>query len=416
MELSQEPAVAPATRGIKFPSFDGLRAIAAIAVALTHSAFISGFNVRNNTFGPFTARLDIGVAVFFVISGFLLYRPFVLARFRTSDAPEALPYFRRRFLRIFPAFWLVLTVVLICPWFHGIGYRRPDFGGLVLHYTLLQIYFHNYVLGPVQQSWTLATELSFYIFLPIYAVAMRRTGTSERAKVLSELAGLSVLYLFSVAFRIWAFYGPPASFTGEYNTWLPARIDLFALGMLLAVGSAWLQATERPEPGWMRAALFPWACWAVALGSFWYLSVGFGLNDKAKRGPSELFSHPQQMWLQFFWGVTGLFLVAPAVFGRQEKGLIHRFLNNRVVQWLGLVSYGIYLWHETVIDWYLHLHHVQAGTFPTESFTKMTLFMAAFTVLFAAVSYYVVERPALRLKNRDIRSWFRPRSSAPSEH
>ena len=86
-------------RGFLFEGFDGLRAIAAIAVAITHSAFISGFNIRNDTWGPYTARLDIGVAVFFVISGFLLYRPFVLARFRNSSGPATLPFFRRRFLR-----------------------------------------------------------------------------------------------------------------------------------------------------------------------------------------------------------------------------------------------------------------------------------------------------------------------------
>src|SRR5918911_1023029 len=103
MELTASPR--ERARGLTFPAFDGLRALAAGAVALTHSAFISGFNIRNNAWGPYFARLDIGVAVFFVISGFLLYRPFVLARFAVSDSPATLPYFQRRFLRIFPAFW-----------------------------------------------------------------------------------------------------------------------------------------------------------------------------------------------------------------------------------------------------------------------------------------------------------------------
>ncbi|MCU1429667.1 MAG: acyltransferase 3 [Actinomycetia bacterium] len=405
MELSQDAAAAaPRIRGAKYPGFDGLRAIAAISVAVTHSTFISGFNIRNNTIGPYTARMDIGVAVFFVISGFLLYRPFVLARLRAVNSPEAVPYFQRRLLRIFPAFWLVFTVVLVCPWFHGLSWNRPSFSGLVAHYTLTHIYFHQHVLGPVQQSWTLATELAFYVFLPLYAFGIRRVGRSARAQLTSELSGLAVLYMISVAFRIWAFYGPPQSFNGQYNTWLPARIDLFALGMLLAVGSAWLQATERAEPAFVRSVLFPWYCWAIALASFWYLSVGFGLNDPSHRGPTPNLSHPQQMWLQFFWGVTGIFLVAPAVFGPQDQGLIRRFLANRVMQWVGLVSYGIYLWHEAVIDWYLRLTKPVAFH---SSVLRMTAFMVVFTVLFSAISYYVVERPVLRLKDRDIRSWFR---------
>jgi peptidoglycan/LPS O-acetylase OafA/YrhL len=410
MELSQQQAPAlDTTRGVKFPAFDGLRAMAAATVAITHAAFISGYNIRNNSIGPFTARLDIGVAIFFVISGFLLYRPFVLARFQTKAQPQTLPYFRRRFLRIFPGFWLVFTVVLLVPSLRGITFVRPSFGGLIAHYTLTNIYFHNHVLGPVQQSWTLATELSFYVFLPIYAFVIRRFGRTPQSRLLWELGGLASLYLISVAFRIWVFYGPPPSFNGQYNTWLPARIDLFAIGMFLAVCSAWLQSTDRKEPAFTSHPAFPWVCWGAALASFWYLSVGFGLNDPQNRGPTPNFSHPQQMWLQFFWGVTAFFLIAPAVFGPQDRGMIRGFLNNRVVQWVGLVSYGIYLWHEAIIDWFLHLHHVKVGTFPRESFLHMTLFMIFFTLIAAAISYYCVERPALRFKDRKFTSWFKSR-------
>jgi peptidoglycan/LPS O-acetylase OafA/YrhL/SAM-dependent methyltransferase len=407
VELSTADAPArDRTRGFHFEGFDGLRAMAAIAVAVTHSAFISGFNIRNDTWGPYTARLDIGVAVFFVISGFLLYRPFVLARFRGTSGPAVLPYFRRRFLRIFPAFWLVLTVVLLVDQFHGLNWNTPSASGIFYHYTLTHIYFRDHVLGPVQQSWTLATEIAFYVFLPVYAFVMAKVVRNRRWQLQSELLGVGLLYAFSVAFRLWLFVGRPRELNGMYNTWLPARIDLFALGMLLAVFSAWLQARERAEPGWVRSKWFPAACWVVALISFWYLSVGFGLNARPKRQPGVDFTRPEQMWLQFFWGVTGLFLVLPAVFGKQDEGLIRRFLTNKVVAWLGLVSYGIYLWHEAVIDWYLEL------TNPVpfhSSFPKMTAFMMVFTLLFAAASYYGLERPALRLKDRTIGSWLAPR-------
>jgi peptidoglycan/LPS O-acetylase OafA/YrhL len=408
MELST-PASVDTKRVTHFPAFDGLRAIAAIAVALVHSAFISGFNVRNDSWGPYFARLDIGVAVFFVISGFLLYRPFVVARFAAAGTPETRPYLRRRFLRIYPAYWLVLTLVLLVPQLQGIGYHRPSFGGLVAHYTLTHIYFHDHVLGPVQQAWTLATEISFYVMLPMYAWLMRRLGRTRPVMWWSEVGGLAALYFFSVGFRIWAFYGPPPNFNGEYNTWLPARIDLFALGMLLAVGSAWLQVHDRHEPTFVRSRWFAPACWAIAIASFWYLSIGFGLNDPQNRGPSPDFSHPQQMWLQFFWGITGFFLVAPAVFGPQDQGLIRRLLRNRVMQWLGIVSYGIYLWHEAVIDWFLHRHGGASAIFHA-SFPRMTVFMFVFTIAFAAISYYALERPVLRLKDRPISAWFRFRS------
>jgi peptidoglycan/LPS O-acetylase OafA/YrhL len=261
----------------------------------------------------------------------------------------------------------------------------------------------------VQQSWTLATEIAFYVFLPIYAVIMRRTTRARRGMLTSELVGVAALYLISVGFRLWLFVGASKDLNGMYNTWLPARIDLFALGMLLAVVSAWAQHRNLDEPGWVRSRWFPVACWLAAAISFWYLSVGFGLNDRSKRQPGVDFSHPQQMWLQFFWGLVGFFLVAPVVFGARDGGFVRRFLTNRVLTWLGLISYGIYLWHESVIDWYLNL--TEPIPF-SSSFLKMTLFMAFFTVVFAAASYYLVERPALRLKDRPAGSWFRPRRSS----
>jgi peptidoglycan/LPS O-acetylase OafA/YrhL len=398
MALSTSDApVRERTRGFHFEGFDGLRAIAAIAVALTHSAFISGFNVHSDTWGPYTARLDVGVAVFFVISGFLLYRPFVLARFAGVDGPRLGSYFWRRFLRIYPAFWLVFTIVLLVSAFHGLRWKTPSAGGILAHYALVHIYFHDHVLGPVQQSWTLATEVSFYVMLPVWAALMRRCGRNANAQLASELAGLAFLYCFSVAFRIWAFYGPPKSFNGQYNTWLPARVDLFALGMLLAVASAWLQARNREEPGFVRTWWFPVACWALAVVSFVILSKGFGLDDPGNRGPVPDFSHAQQMMLQFWWGPIGFFLVLPAVFGTSQGNAVRAIIKNRVLQWLGLVSYGIYLWHEAIIDWYLNLTKPVAFA---SSFWKMTAFMAVCTVVVAAASYYLLERPVLRLKDR----------------
>lgn len=395
------PAGAPGsptetTRGERFPAFDGLRAIAAISVALTHSAFISGFNIHADFLGAFTARMDIGVAVFFVISGFLLYRPFVLARFRGTTSPNPRAYFRRRFLRIYPAFWVAFTAVLVIPQLHGLGWEPQTPAGLLAHYSLMHIYFRDHVLGPLQQSWTLSTEVAFYVFLPVYAWVMRRTGAALRTRLVTELGGVVLLYASSVAFRLWLFEGVDPALTGMYHTWLPARLDLFAAGMALAVLSAWWAAGRGGAPRWLDHRAVPWASWAVALGAFWFLSVGFGLDDLLNRGPGPDFSRAQQMWLQFFWGVVGFFLVAPAVFGRQDRGGLRRFLTNRVVAWVGLVSYGIYLWHEAVIDWYLQLTEPVAFN---SSFIEMTAFMVAITAALAAASYYAVERPALRLKD-----------------
>ncbi|MEX0768848.1 MAG: acyltransferase, partial [Microthrixaceae bacterium] len=121
---------------MRLPALDGCRALAAVGVLITHVSLLSGFSNRSTTLGPYLARMDVGVSVFFVLSGFLLYRPFVAARFAGQPSSDIGSYARRRVLRIIPAYWVALTVV-------GFILRAPGFvepHSIVSHYLLLQIY------------------------------------------------------------------------------------------------------------------------------------------------------------------------------------------------------------------------------------------------------------------------------------
>src|SRR5207302_4635059 len=133
-----EPVVTSVAAGERtrthFPAFDGLRAVAALLIVVVHTAFTSGFTDRSGRWGPLTARAEIGVAAFFLISGFLLYRPFVNARLAGKPGPSLREFARRRFLRIFPLYWVVLTVVAVLGEAHIHGSQ-----GWVLHYSLLQV-------------------------------------------------------------------------------------------------------------------------------------------------------------------------------------------------------------------------------------------------------------------------------------
>ena len=159
---------------ITFPCFDGFRALAAIVVLVTHVAFLSGFNGRSRL-GAFTARMDVGVAIFFMISGFLLYRPFVAARLSGSPGPRAVAYFWRRGLRILPAYWVALTITVFL--LH-VPKELPSIGDLFLFYGLFHLYCLGNVIGPILSSYTLVTEISFYVFLPLYALAISRWARS----------------------------------------------------------------------------------------------------------------------------------------------------------------------------------------------------------------------------------------------
>src|SRR6476661_10432506 len=101
-------------RATRFPLLDSLRAIAALAVLATHAAVFAGLETSGGTTtGQYAARLDAGVAVFFVISGCLLYRPFARARLTGAQTPATGPYAWRRFLRIFPAYWVALILITV---------------------------------------------------------------------------------------------------------------------------------------------------------------------------------------------------------------------------------------------------------------------------------------------------------------
>ena len=372
-----------------FQGFDGLRAIAALLVVLVHVSILSGYG--GATLTPFLAQTDIGVPVFLVISGFLLYRPFVVARLAAKEPIGFGEFWKRRALRIFPAYWFCLAVVSA---FMYDGTRGIDSVPTFLeHFFLLHVYDSSRAIGgPVQQSWTLAVEVSFYAFLPIYAWCICRIGT-RRSPIQVEIAGVATLYAISLVYRIVLLsMNVSDSQFGQFRIFLPGFLDQLALGMGLAVASAWLaQRGDRDvrAPRWLAGV-----AWALAALCFVVVAKGLNLptNPIAHRTDS------QYLLEQFFRGTAAALFVMPAVFAATRRGAIRRFLSARVMVWLGLISYGIYLWHEAWLTIYLRwVGFAYGGNDRLLQFLGVTL---ALTIPTAALSYYLIERPALRLKTK----------------
>lgn len=389
----------------RFPCFDGLRAIAASAVLLTHVAAAGGANTAN-VLGVFFARMDAGVSIFFLLSGFLLYRPFVVAHLHDRPHPGTGPYLWRRFLRIYPAYWLAVTVVV-----YVFGDKViADAKSFFLYYGLLHIYSAPHVLGPLQQSWTLATEVSFYVFLPIFAFAVRAgsTGSVER-RLRRELVGVATLVVASIAWKglvLSAFDGR----VGQLKTWLPWWLDLFGTGMLLAIGSVRTVELGHATPLRLDRPWVPAASWLAALGAFWLVSAGIGTPYQQL----SRIDYPHLIAVHYLYGLTALGLVLPAVFGPQdrESSRIRRFLTARVMVYLGVISYGIYLWQEAWIDKYLvwtaqPAFTVYHGDVPFAWHTSSVfsapwlgflLAVVGLTLVAASLSWFLWERPVLALK------------------
>jgi peptidoglycan/LPS O-acetylase OafA/YrhL len=380
----------PERKAARFPLFDGFRAIAAVSVVLTHVAFDTGFEVRSS-WGRYFARADVGVAIFFLISGFLLYRPFVARRLRGDAPPATGPFLWRRILRIYPAYWAALVGVVV-------------FGGVTVHgwsqwvryITLTHVYWPATVFGPILQSWTLAVEVAFYLFLPIYALAQRRLvpdPVSRERKLRAELIGIAVLVVVAWAYRAFLASRHSTLF-GVYNTWLPSWLDHFGFGMLLATVSAWKseQHDERAPAGLDRRGA-PAVCWAIAAIAFWLVATQLDVAVK-----NTLYTVRDEMVVHVFYAIVAFFILLPGIFGPSDRGLIRRVLGNRVVQYVGLVSYGVYLWHELWIIKYRRWAGAPADMLGG-SFPKTVVAVLALTVATATVSWFVLERPLLRYKN-----------------
>src|SRR5207302_1760260 len=136
----------------------------------------------------------------------------------------------------------------------------------------------------------------------------------------------------------------------------------------------------------------PGACWLVAVAAYWAVSTRVGLP----LGPGAN-SHAQWMWRQVLYGMAALFLLLPAVFGPQDRGLVRRILRSGLVVAGGLVSYGVYLWHEGVLDVWMRARHIDAFL---ADFAPLLAVTAIGSVVLATLSYVVVERPALARRYR----------------
>ena len=395
-------------RANRLPLVDSLRAIAALCVLLTHTAVAAGISGNpHSALSPYAQRLDVGVAIFFLISGLLLYRPFALARLSGRPAPATGAYAWRRFLRIAPAYWLALTVTAL--WVGTSAYELGVFtsSGFPTYYLLLQTYRAHTLSGGLVQGWTLTIEITFYAFLPLYAWAQRRLrGRGRGGGLRWEIAGLVALAVISEIWKgvLLANGNPRQVVITPALDALPAFLDQFALGMGLAVLSAWIEV-RGSSPRWVRRFdRVPTASWIFAAVAFYVVSKRIGINPRFF-APMGVWQYLGREWL---YAAIALGLLLPAVIGDQTRGLARRVLSLRVLGWLGLISYGIYLWQTTVLAqlsrWNFGAHWL---IHPYIWWSAGTLVM---TVAIAAASYYLLERPVLSLKNL-----FRRQRTPPGE-
>jgi peptidoglycan/LPS O-acetylase OafA/YrhL len=376
-------------RADRFPLIDSLRGIAALMIVATHVGWFSGVVTDGSVLRPYLTRLEAGIAVFFVISGFLLYRPFVKARLLDAPPVPTRAYAWRRFLRIVPAFWVAVTVVALWIGIDELWHPRE----LVINYGFLQLYRGASVANVIPQAWTLCVEVTFYAALPLWAWLMRRLPARDLAGRLRwELGLVGALVAGSLAYNALLVYsGATGRITlapGPVLSALPGFLDHLGLGMLLAVASVWIEQARDgrlPQP-LAFLARYPSVCWAIAAVALWFGATQIGLSGNG----DETYTPAQFMGRHLLNSLIAVALILPAVFGKERRGFPRRVLGHPALMYVGLVSYGFYLFHFAVI--------MQLRRWGLDSPALWYPAAVAGALLLGSLSYYLVERPALSLK------------------
>src|SRR5436305_3309761 len=172
-------------RPTRFPLLDSFRAIGVFCVLIGHTVGPAGA-LASPHLRPYATRMAFALAIFFLLSAFLLYRPYVRARLDDKPGPSARVYFWNRFVRVTPVYWVALTIAAI--W--GTTAGPPVFGvrGIPTYYGFAQIYWSDTALGGISIAWFLCVLVAFYLVLPLYAALVRRTGGVDReARLRREL-------------------------------------------------------------------------------------------------------------------------------------------------------------------------------------------------------------------------------------
>ncbi|WP_116450505.1 acyltransferase family protein [Blastococcus litoris] len=364
-----------------FPGLDGIRVLAATAVVLTHASFWTGTDPSLPA-DRALARLDVGVAIFFVLSGFLLGRPFFQAAARGQRAPRAAAYLWRRGLRILPAYWLAVVAALaFLP-----GNDSAGAGDWVRHLLLVQIYDSEPDAAGLTHLWSMCTEVTFYLLLPLLVAGLLRLAGGWRpARILAGLAALAVLGAAWVAV-VWQVQSTGSSL----NVWLPAFLSWFAGGMALAVLSLCDDAWPLVR-GVRDVASNAWTCWALAGALFW-VACSPVAGPLTLEDPSSVEAVTKNL---LYMGV-GVLLVAPLVLHRRPLGVPGEVLGGRAARVLAETSYGLFLFHMPLL---VGLYHLLGW----QPFTGRFWFVAIVTwiggTVLAAVCYVLVERPVRRLRS-----------------
>jgi peptidoglycan/LPS O-acetylase OafA/YrhL len=358
-DVAAQSGLESVSKAERVASLTGIRAVAALLVMLTHAAYTTG-NYTQGYVGLMYSRMEIGVSIFFVLSGFLLFGPWVKALASGGPSPSVRRYAWHRVRRIMPAYAVTVIAAYLLYHFRTAG---PNPGhtwmGFLRNLSLTQIYTDQYLFSYLHQGltqmWSLAVEVAFYVVLPLLAYLLVVVLCRRRWRPVLLLAGLAGLALLTPA---WLILVHTTDFLPDgARLWLPTYLSWFIGGMMLAV----LQS--------MGVRTYAMASVPLAVACFFIVSTPIGGDPTTS--PAEL---REALVKVAFYAVIAVLMVAPLALG--DRGLYAKFLASRPMVFLGEISYEIFLIHLLTME----LVMVEIVHYPVYTGSTVIVFAVTFVV------------------------------------
>lgn len=360
-----------------------LRAVACALVVIGHGIMIAfrpadlqQMVQANSLSGILSASPWGGVWVFFTLSGYLMGKAFFLQRYPLSYE-GIFAFYRNRVLLIVPIYWV--SILFVCAFEYPGVFKGENFPSLLR--ILLLDNDGQLDINPIGALWSICTEMQFYMLAPLVFFQVSKILGVARNVILCFVATI----LFGIVFRFVSLdvFGWDLWPREVYKT-LIGNIDLFMMGFLLNI-----LLSGKLGSGKVFSAYFGYALLAVSVSIFSWVSAQ-GMVIDSQFWHAFLFQMLPTIVGLCICAVIFLFEVSPA---NPKRTLVS--LPGRVIGWLGLMTYAIYVWHEPLIVSFAR--HVAQAKNVSEAYMQLALSMIPI-MLVGFVMWKFIEVPFERMK------------------
>ena len=380
---------------MRIPGADGLRALACLLVVWHHTT--QRFNPESSPewiqqIHFFGMRGEVGVSLFFVLSGCLLSLPFWNSFLHKQPIPNLRFYAVNRAARIIPAYWFnLLFCTIFALWVFGesINWWRLISGLLFINSYHYSSFFPAEINGPL---WSIGLEVSCYVLLPavLFLIIKNTKKISVAfAGIIGVIFVLQILnpwiissFMTSNAAKGWQ-YG----LTGGAKQWLPYwNIDTFFTQFLCGSLAALIIVTFRAR-GMLKSSSFDLSAVVFAIAAIWLVAV--------QLEPGAPNSFTKQPYMAPFFAI----LMAGVIVSTSFSTKVSRFLDNKLFQWIAKMSFSIYLWHMfliVIIERKFLSNYVYYGLTDVYEWVVISSIVLIGSITIAAISWRFLESPILK--------------------